>query len=187
MTLGNHPLSQLHHRELWDHPMASAISLPPSPSPPEPTPAAAGRAERGGQVTRMLWSTLDQQCPVPRERSEQGDAIPYLWGDKQLSVRAGILHGQTFHGQPAAGSNPAAPCRVPAWHGDPACSLTGRGIVVREGKTETSRNGPETSRNSPERSLCFPTPQSPTCPLQDPAPASRPVPNPRVRLLGLLV
>lgn len=53
-------------KALGNHPVAGAISLPASPSPPEPTPAAAGRAERKGQGeggTRMLWSTLDQQCP----------------------------------------------------------------------------------------------------------------------------
>lgn len=146
--LRNYPLPQLHHWEPWARPTDGAISLPPSPSPPEPTPPAAGRAERkrtgGGQVTKMLWSTLDQHYPTPRERLEKGDAIPYFWGDKQLGVGAGIPHGQTFHGQPAPGSNPAALCRVPAWHKDPACSLTGRAILVRKGK------GPETSRKGPE-------------------------------------
>lgn len=145
----------------------------PVPSPCHPLPALQSQLHQqqaglrgrgqGGQVTRMLWSTLNQQCPTPRERLEKGDATPYFWGDKQLSAGAGILHGQTFHGQPAPGSNPAAPCRVPAWHKDPACSLTGRGILVREGEgPETSRSGPQISRNGPERSLHFPPPQSPT-------------------------
>lgn len=60
---------------------SSPISLPAFPSPPEPTPAAAGRAEGKGQgewVTRMLWSTLDQQCPIPREGLQQGEAIVYF-------------------------------------------------------------------------------------------------------------
>lgn len=42
-----------------------------------------GRGQ-GGQLTRMLWSTLDQQCPTPSERSDQGDAIPDFWVDKEL-------------------------------------------------------------------------------------------------------
>lgn len=94
-------------KALRNHPVAGAISLPASPSPPEPSPAAAGRAGRKGQGkggSRMLWSTLDQQCPIPREGFPQGDAIPDFWGDQQLG--AGILYGQPFHGQPAPGSNP---------------------------------------------------------------------------------
>lgn len=56
-------------------------------------------------------------------------------------------------------SNPAAP----AWHNHPACSLTGRRILVREGKgPEISRKGPEISRDVPERSQHFLSPQSPT-------------------------
>lgn len=89
------------------HPVAGVISLPASPSPPEPTPAAAGRAEGKGQGeggTRMLWSTLDQQCPIPREGLPQGDAVPDFCGDQELG--AGILHGQPLYGQPAPGSNP---------------------------------------------------------------------------------
>lgn len=101
-ALRNHPLPQGSPRG-WCH-----LPLPASPSPPEPTPAAAGRAEGKGQgegSTRMLWSTLDQRCPIPREGLPQGDAaVPDFWGDQELG--AGILHGQQLHGQPAPGSNP---------------------------------------------------------------------------------
>lgn len=164
----------------WESPLPSApplgrsLELIPQPVPPpcHPLPALqsqlhqqqAGLRGRGPRSPGRCGAPWINSALLPWRNWKREMQSLISGADKQLGVGAGILHGQTFHGQPAPGSNPAAPCQVLAWHKGPACSLTGRGILVREGKgPETSRSGPERSRNGPERSLHLPPHQSPTC------------------------
>lgn len=146
---------------------SSPISLPASPSAPEPTPGLRGRGRGNGSS----GCTLDQQCPIPREGSGQGEAIPYFWGDKELGAGAGILHGHTFHGQIQSSCSSVA---------QPSCLLPHRQRNSGEGR-ERSRN----IQGCPRKIPALPLTSESNAPLWDPAPASRPIPIPRVHLLGL--
>lgn len=146
------------------------------PSAPVPTPGLKGRGRGNGSS----GCTLDQQCSIPREGLGQGEAIPYFWGDKELGAGAGILHGHTFHGQIQSSCSSVA---------QPSCLLPHRQKNSGEGR-ERSRNIQERPRNiqgCPRKIPALPLTSESDAPLRDPAPASRPIPNPRVHSLGLFV
>lgn len=128
----------------------SAITpwLVPSPCQPLPALQSQPQQQQAGLRGRGRGKGAPGCCGAPRINS-----APFPGRDSHREMQSLISGGISSSGLGSCMDSHSM--GIQPHH--PACSLTGRGTLLREGK------GPEISRDVPERSLHFPLPQSPTC------------------------